>query len=119
MPIPPLYYLIRWVVSAAALMLTGYCVPGFKVKSFPSALAAAFAIGLANAFVLPIFMFFSYRMNLYTLALFTFLVNGMVLKLCATLLRGFTITNWFSAIFGAVFLTFVQYMLLYLPGMTP
>ncbi len=110
------YYLIRWVVAALALMITAYVVPGFKVRDFSAALIAAIVIGIANVLIWPFLMVITLPLNLITLGLFTFVVNGIVLKLCAAVLEGFKIDGWLSAIFGAIILslsqTFLHYLLL-------
>jgi putative membrane protein len=99
--------LLHWAVSAIAVMITAYLVKGFKVKSFFSALGAAIVIGLANAVIWPILIFLTLPINILTLGLFTFVVNGMVLKICAWVMPGFEIDSWLSAIFGAIILSIV------------
>jgi putative membrane protein len=103
--------LVHWVVSAIALLITAFLVPGFRVKNFGSAMVAAVVIGLANVVVGPILLFLTFPINVLTLGLFTFVVNGIVLKLCAAVLRDFDITSWGSAIFGAFILAVVRTLL--------
>ena len=105
--------LIHWAVSALAVMFTAYLVRGFKVKSFWSALGAALVIGLANAILWPILIFLTLPINILTLGLFTFVVNGMVLKICAWFMPGFEIDSWMAAIFGAIILSITGYVLHY------
>jgi putative membrane protein len=103
---PGLFYsLLHWVVSAIAVMLTAYLVRGFKVRSFWTALGAAVVIGLANTIIWPILIFLTLPINVLTLGLFTFVVNGMVLKICAWFMPGFEIKSWTAAIFGAIILS--------------
>src|SRR5688572_23591835 len=97
-----LTYVLHWVVSAAALIITAYVVPGFKISNFSSAFITAVSIGVANAFLRPFFLFLALPFNILTLGLFTFVVDGIILKLCAWLVPGFEITSWISAIFGAI-----------------
>ena len=99
--------ILHWVISALALMITAYIVRGFKVKSFVAALIAAVVIGLANVVIWPILIFLTLPINILTLGLFTFVVNGMVLKICAAVLPGFEIDSWFAAIIGAIILSVV------------
>jgi putative membrane protein len=101
------YTLLHWLVSAAALIITGLIVPGFKVKNFKVALIAAIIIAIANAVLWPILIFLTLPINIITLGLFTFVVNGMVLKICAAFLEGFKIDTWFAAIIGAIILSLV------------
>ena len=99
---------LHWVVSAIALILTAYLVRGFKVKSFGAALIAALVIGLANALLWPLLIFLTLPLNVLTFGLFTFVVNGMVLKISAALLPGFAINGWLAAIFGSIILSLVS-----------
>lgn len=102
-----LYAVLHWFVSALALLITAHVVRGFKVRNFTSALVAAVVIGLANIVVWPLLIFLTLPINLMTLGLFTFVVNGAVLRICAAILRGFEIDSWAAAIFGAVILSLV------------
>lgn len=106
--------LIHWFVSACALMVTAYLVNGFSIKSFSAALLAAIVIGFANILVWPILIFLTLPLNILTLGLFTFVVNGMVLRICTMFISGFDITNWTAAIFGAIILSIVSSVLHYL-----
>ena len=103
--------LVHWIVSAAALLATSFLVPGFKVDGFKSARWAAVVIGVANALVWPVLIFLTLPINVLTLGLFTFVVNGAVLKICAALIKGFDVKSWFSAIVGAIVLSVVAYLM--------
>ena len=69
--------LLHWMVSGLGLLLTAYFVPGFKVRSFGAALGASAAIGLANALVWPALFLITLPLNILTLGLFTFVLNGV------------------------------------------
>jgi putative membrane protein len=105
--------LVHWVVSAASLLLTSKLVPGFKISSFGAALWAAVVIGVANVLIWPILIFLTLPINILTLGLFTFVVNGAVLKICAGLIKGFEIKGWMAAIIGAIVLSLVSVVLHY------
>ncbi len=106
-----LYYLLRWLVSALALLATAYLVPGFKIRDFTSALIAAAVIGIANVSIRPVLLVLTLPFNILTLGLFTFVVDGVVLRICSALLKGFDVSGWFSAIFGAFVLAVVSVLL--------
>ena len=108
--------LLNWLISACALLLTAYVVPGFRVRNFGGALIAALVIGLLNVFVRPFLAFIAFPMTILTLGFFTFVVNAVILKMCAYLLEDFDIDGWFAAILGAIVLAFLQWFLhAYLP----
>ena len=46
--------LLKWLLSAAALLFVAYIYSGVEVKSFGSALIAAFVIGLFNVILRPV-----------------------------------------------------------------
>jgi putative membrane protein len=105
---------IHWAVSGLAVIMTAYIVPGFKVRSFLAAVATAVLIGLANLLIWPVLIFLTLPLNILTLGLFTFVVNGMVLKICAAFFSGFEIQTWTAAILGAIVLSLVSAGLHYL-----
>jgi putative membrane protein len=108
--------LVLWLVSAIVLMITAYLVPGFTIKSFGSAMWASLIVGLLNMLIRPILMFLSFPINFLTLGLFTFVINAIILRMAAGLLKGFDIDGWFSAIIGAVVLAVVNYLFFVLFG---
>lgn len=104
-------FILHWLVSGLAVLITAWMIPGFRVSGFISACIAALVIGLANAVLWPLLIILTLPLNILTLGLFTFVVNGMVLKICAWALPGFEISSWFSAIFGAIALSLVSLVL--------
>jgi uncharacterized membrane protein YvlD (DUF360 family) len=72
--IRPLHLVVAWLVSASALLVAAWIVPGATVNDFAGALAAALAIAALNAVVPPI---------LAALRLPLMLLTGLVLILVA------------------------------------
>lgn len=103
--------LIHLALSALSLMLTAYFLKGFRVGTFFSAVIAALVIGFMNALVRPILLILTLPLNILTLGLFTLVVNGIVLKLCAAFVPGFDIDGLGTAILGSVLLTIVSAVL--------
>ncbi len=103
--------ILSLVVSALALMGTAYFVPGFRVKNFGHALLAALVIGIVNVLVRPFLILLTLPLNILTLGLFTFVVNAIVLKICAGLLDGVDLDGFGNAIVGAVILAILNALL--------
>ena len=103
--------LVVWLVSAGALLVTAFIVPGFKVRDFGTALIAALVVGLANAALWPLLMLLALPLNLLTLGLFTFVVSAVLLMLTSALVKGFEIDGWIPAILGAVVIAVVTTIL--------
>jgi putative membrane protein len=100
--------LIRWIVNAGALWLIASVIKGIEVQSVFSALVAAAVLGVINAILRPIFILLTLPINLITLGLFTFLLNGFMLYLASTLVRGFEIHGFWAPVFGALILSLVS-----------
>lgn len=99
---------LHWIVSAVALMVTAYIVPGFKVKDFAAALVAAVVIGMTNILIGSVLMAVTLPLYYLTFGLFSIVVNAIVLKISAALLKGFDISSWMSAFVGALILAVVD-----------
>lgn len=109
-----LYFLIYWAVSACAILLTSKIISGFKVSGFWAAFFAALLIGIVNTFIWPVLIFLTLPINILTLGLFTFVINGAIIKIAAALLPGFEVDGWLSAIFGAILFSILNTILHYL-----
>lgn len=107
-------FILHTLVSGLAVFFTAKLIRGFEVKGFFTACVAALLIGLANAILWPVLIFLTLPINILTLGLFTFVVNGAVLKIAAAIMPGFQITSWFSAIFGAIVLSVISVVLHYI-----
>jgi len=97
-----------WILLSLSLYITAILVPGFHIRSFGSAFIAVVVVGLLNALVRPILWFLTLPINILTLGLFTVVLNAIILRIAAGLLKGFDIDGWFSALVGAIVLAFIQ-----------
>lgn len=103
--------IFRWLINAAALGITSWIIKGIQVKGPASLLMAALVLGLLNAFVRPILLFFTFPLNLLTLGLFTFVINAFLLLLVSRVVEGFEITSFWSAFTGAILLSLISLFL--------
>lgn len=94
--------LLRWALSALALMLLPQIVDAIHVDGFYTALAAALCIGLVNALIRPILIIVTLPINILTLGLLTFAINGLLFWFAASFIKGFTVTGFWPAVFGAI-----------------
>lgn len=104
-------FLITWLVSAVALLITAYIVPGLTISGIPAAIIAAVVLGLVNAIVKPILIFFTLPLTILTLGLFLLVVNAITLGLVGVLTPGFTVDGFFPALFGSIVLSLVSGLL--------
>jgi putative membrane protein len=103
----------HFVVSGFGILITSKVINHFKVSGFVSAFIAAIVLAFANSFIWPILIFLTLPINILTLGLFTFVVNGAILKITAMLTPGFEVKGWFAAIFGSLFISVFNMILHY------
>lgn len=99
--------LLRWLASAAALLLVTQLVPGIVVTGWGTAFVAALMLGLVNGVLKPVLKLLSLPIRLLTLGLFSLVINAVLFGLAAYLVPGFEVEG-----IGAVFLGAIAYGLL-------
>jgi len=110
------HFLLTWLGTAIALLVTARIVDGFVIKTFIAALVAAAVIGLVNAIIRPILALLAFPITLITFGLFTFVINALTLLLASYLtpVTGFKIDGFVPAFFGSIVLSIVSSMINYL-----
>ena len=98
------YLLFRWIINGLALLLVANVVPGFHVASLYSALIAALVLGLVNALVRPLFFILTLPITIFTLGLFTFVLNAFMIWLVSTVVKGFDVSGFVPALLAALLL---------------
>lgn len=106
--------IVRWAVNAAALYITTRFVAGVDAHTTEAILVAAALLGIVNAFIRPILMVLTLPLNVVTLGLFTFVINGLLLRLVASAVSGFEVTGFGPAILGALVMSVVSSLINYL-----
>lgn len=96
--------LIHWLLSAVALLVVSNLVPGFYVEGLGPALVAALVIGLLNATIGFFLKIITFPISILTLGLFLLVINGMMIMVASSLVRGFHVRGFGAAFWGAVVL---------------
>jgi putative membrane protein len=94
--------IVRWLLLAAALLLVAHLYPGVTVKSFGSAMVAAFVIGLFNTLLRPLLVLLTLPVTLLTLGLFLFVINALMFWFAAQVLEGFGVAGFAAALIGSL-----------------
>ena len=101
--------IIRWVTTALALWLTSSIVTGIQIDGLAPLFVAAVVLGIFNAVLRPLVIVLTFPINLVTLGLFTFVINGAMLKLTSEVVRGFAVHGFWSAVLGALLLSAISF----------
>ncbi|MCM0594404.1 MAG: phage holin family protein [Gloeotrichia echinulata IR180] len=111
-------FLLTWLGTAVALLITSRIVPGFVLNGFVAALVVAVVIGLVNATIRPILRNLRtliFPITLLTFGLFTFVINALTLYIASFLVPRtlFLIQNFWAALFGSIVLAIVSSVINY------
>lgn len=105
------HLLLVWLINAFAVYVTASLLGGIYIKNFWAAIIVALVLGLINAIVKPILVFFSFPFIIVTLGLFLLIINALMLLLAATLVDGFTVSSFGWAVLGSLVISLVSWML--------
>ncbi len=100
--------IIHWLVSAIAILISAYILPGVSVNGMTTALILAVILGIINAFLRPLFVLLTLPITVFTFGLFVFVINGLLVMLAASIVPGFTVTSLLSGILFAIILAIVS-----------
>lgn len=95
-------FVLRWLLSAGALLLVARLVPGITVTSFGVAVVAAVVLALVNGLIGPVLRFFSFPITLLTLGLFALVINAVLFGIGAWLIDGFEVSGASALFLGAI-----------------
>ncbi|MGF6533633.1 MULTISPECIES: phage holin family protein [Paraburkholderia] len=103
--------LLTWVINALALLIITYLVPSIHIRSFGTALIVAVVLGLINTVLRPVLILLTLPVTIITLGLFILVVNALCFWLCASLLKGFEVSGFWSAFIGSILYSIVSWLL--------
>ncbi|MGE5541206.1 MAG: phage holin family protein [Bacillota bacterium] len=98
--------LIHWLVSAIAILIAAYLVPGVSV-TLVGALVLAIVLGIINVFFKPIITLLTLPLNIVTLGLFSLVVNALLVMLASMLVPGFHVNGFWAAFFFSIVVSLV------------
>ncbi|MCY7349175.1 MAG: phage holin family protein [Cytophagaceae bacterium] len=82
-------FLIRLLLTAVAVIIGAYLLPGVTVDGFGTALIVALVLGLLNTFVKPLLVILTLPVTIITLGLFYLVINVIIIYLADSLIDGF------------------------------
>jgi len=103
--------IIHVLVTAGALLLISYYVPGITVASFYSALVVAVLWGLFGLTLRPVLNLLALPINILTLGLFSFIISALLFWLLSTFVDGFHVAGFIPALAGSLLLAAAVWIL--------
>jgi len=103
--------LLVWLINAVSVYATASFISGIHVQSFWAALIVDLVLGLINAVIKPILVFFSIPFIVLTLGLFLLIINAGMLYLASLFVSGFSVDGFWPAIFGSIVISMISWLL--------
>lgn len=107
---------VKWLIMTASVMIAAYVIPGVTVSSFFSALWVALFLGIVNLLLKPFLILITLPINILTLGLFTFVINGLIILLASSVIKGFQVSGFWSAVLFSIILSIINYLMNLLLG---
>ncbi|HWL54478.1 MAG TPA: phage holin family protein [Chthoniobacteraceae bacterium] len=104
-------FLTRWLVTTLAVLLVSQ-IPGIGIGAdgLGALLLAGLLLGFFNAFVRPLLLLLSLPLILFTMGLFIFVINAILLYAVA-IVPGFRVESFGSALLGSILISLVSWVI--------
>jgi putative membrane protein len=103
-------FLIKLLLSAVAVVIGAYVIPGVSVNSYLTALIVALILSLLNVTVKPLLTILTIPITILTLGLFLLVINVIIIYITEALIPGFHVAGFFSALLFSLVLAVVNWL---------
>jgi putative membrane protein len=103
-----LRFVVSWLVMALGLLLMAQFIPGVKLSNFISALIGTLILSAISALLRPVVIRLTLRIYVFSLGLFSLVVNGIILWLASTLTSGFNLDGIAQVALVSILLTILN-----------
>ncbi|MFH1496739.1 MAG: phage holin family protein [Verrucomicrobiota bacterium] len=94
--------LVRWSVLALGVVIAAKIVPGISYDEPVTLLVAVLLLSFFNAVLRPLMVLFTLPFILMTMGLGLVLINALLFLLVGSLVQGFVVESFWSALGGAL-----------------
>lgn len=106
-----LSFLVKWFVNIIALFVVIHTIAGVSAANSNVVIVAALVIGLLNAFLRPILILLTLPLTIFSLGLFTLIINAFMFYLASKFVAGFTVAGFWSAFAAALLFSLLSFAL--------
>jgi putative membrane protein len=94
-------FILKILVIAAVSFILSKILAGVHVTDFWTAIVFALVLALLNVFAKPLFIILTLPVTIFTLGLFLFVINALIVLLASRFVEGFTIDGfWWGLLFS-------------------
>jgi len=103
--------LIKLLLTALAVIILGYLLPGVAVTSFFTAFIVAIVLALLRLIVKPILIIFTLPITIITFGIFLLFINAIIILIADYFVGGFAVDGIWWALIFSLLLSLFQSML--------
>ena len=100
--------IIQLLINALAFYITAYIMPGITISGWASLFVIAIVWGILTVIIKPILIILTLPINILTLGLFTLVINAILLLITSSIVPGFLIDGFGTALLAAIVLSIVS-----------
>ena len=104
-------FIIKVLAIAVAAYFAAWLLPGVTLNSASTAVIVALVFAILNAIVRPILIILTIPITILTLGLFLLVINIIIVKITDSLIDGFEVRGWLSALLFSLIVSFVSSVL--------
>jgi len=105
------HFLLHWGITALSLWVASHIFSGIRFSDAASLIVAALLLGLANAVVKPLLIVLTLPLTLLTFGLFLLVINALMILLVSSLVKGFTVSGFWTALFASIFISVLSLLI--------
>ena len=109
-------FLLRWLISTLAVLVATHVVNGIGYDRPSTLFVASLLLGILTAFLRPLMLLLSLPLLIFTLGLFTLVINAALLFWVGKLVKGFVVESFSAAFWGALVISLISLVLNSLTG---
>lgn len=109
-------FLVRLLLSALAVIIASYLLPGVYVEGFLAAVIIALVLSLLNMIVRPILILLTIPLTVLTLGLFLLVINAVIILIADSIIPGFSVQGFWWALLFSLILSLTNALLMDISG---
>ncbi|NVN96815.1 phage holin family protein [Candidatus Nomurabacteria bacterium] len=103
--------ILHWIIISVAVLFSTRFISGINVDPLWVVLIVGACLTLFNMFIKPVVSILTLPLNIVTLGIFSLIVNGLLYWYLGSIIKGFSVSTFSAAFFGALLVSVVDWML--------
>lgn len=104
-------FLWKILISALAVILASYLLPGVHVEDFLTAVLVAIVLAILNGILKPILVILTIPITIMTFGLFLLVINAIIILFVGNFISGFVVDGFWWAFIFSIILSFISYLM--------